>query len=64
MEDLRYPVGKFHSDGPPSPEQQKSFLEEIAQTPAKLRAAVLLSAMMPAWADNSREAAPRCRKLS
>ena len=40
MEDLRYPVGKFHYDGPLSPQQQRSFLEEVAQTPAQLRAAV------------------------
>lgn len=40
MEDLRFPVGKFHYDGPPSPEQHKAFLEEIAQTPARLRNAV------------------------
>ena len=40
MEDMRFPVGKFHYDGPLTPEQQKSFLEAIAQTPAQLRAAV------------------------
>jgi len=40
MEDLRFPVGKFHYDGPPTPEQQRSFLEAIAQTPAQLRAAI------------------------
>jgi len=40
MEDLRFPVGKFQYDGPPNPEQHKTFLEEIAQTPAKLRTAV------------------------
>lgn len=40
MEDLRYPVGKFHYDGPLSPQQQRIFLEEVAQTPAQLRAAV------------------------
>ena len=40
MEDLRYPVGKFHYAGRLSPEQQETFLEEVAQTPAKLRAAV------------------------
>src|SRR5215467_16214147 len=40
MEDMRFPVGKFHYDGPPTPEQQRSFLEAIAQTPAQLRAAI------------------------
>jgi uncharacterized damage-inducible protein DinB len=40
MEDLRYPVGKFHYDGSPNPQQKQVFLEEIAQTPAKLRGAV------------------------
>ena len=40
MEDLRYPVGKFHYDGSPSAQQKQEFLEEIAQTPNKLRSAV------------------------
>src|SRR5215468_8303846 len=40
MEDLRFPVGKFHYDGSPSPEQKQVFLDEIAQTPNKLRGAV------------------------
>lgn len=40
MEDLRYPVGKFKYDGPPGDEQKKAFLDEIAATPANLRAAV------------------------
>lgn len=40
MDDLRYPVGKFKYDGPPSEEQKKAFLDEIATTPANLRAAV------------------------
>jgi len=40
MEDMRFPVGKFHYDGPLTSEQQKSFLEAIAQTPAQLRAAI------------------------
>ena len=40
MEDLRYPVGKFHYDSAASPDQKQAFLEEIAQTPAKLRSAV------------------------
>ena len=40
MEDLRFPVGKFHYDGTPSSEQQSAFLDEIAQAPSKLRNAV------------------------
>ena len=40
MEDLRYPVGKFHYEGSPSAQQKQLFLEEIAQTPTKLRGAV------------------------
>jgi len=40
MNDLRFPVGKFHYDGSTSPEQQQAFLHDIAQTPAKLRSAV------------------------
>lgn len=40
MDDLRYPVGKFKYDGPPSEEQKKAFLNDIAATPANLRAAV------------------------
>jgi uncharacterized damage-inducible protein DinB len=40
MNDLRYPVGKFHYEGSLSPEQQQAFLDEIAKTPANLRAAI------------------------
>lgn len=40
MSDLRYPVGKFHYEGSPSPEQHQAFLDEIAKTPANLRASV------------------------
>jgi uncharacterized damage-inducible protein DinB len=40
MDDLRFPVGKFHYDGPPSEAQKQTFLNEVAQTPAHLRAAV------------------------
>ena len=40
MEDLRFPVGKFHYDGPLTSDQHEAFLDQIAQTPAKLRAAV------------------------
>jgi uncharacterized damage-inducible protein DinB len=40
MDDLRYPIGKFRYDGAPNDEQKQSFLQDIAQTPKKLRAAV------------------------
>lgn len=40
MSDPRYPVGKFHYDGPPDENQRRIFLDEIAQTPSHLRAAV------------------------
>ena len=40
MDDLRYPIGKFHYDGPPSEEHKQAFLDDVAATPAKLRAAV------------------------
>jgi hypothetical protein len=38
--DNRFPVGKFIYDGPPSEPQRNKFIDEIAQTPAALRAAV------------------------
>jgi len=40
MHDLRFPIGKFRFDGTPNAEQKEVMLEEIAQTPANLRAAV------------------------
>src|SRR4051812_45708215 len=40
MNDLRFPVGKFRYDGPPSAEQKRAFLNDIAETPAALGAAV------------------------
>ncbi len=39
MTDLRYPIGKFKYDGL-TEDQNRTFLDEIAQTPAKMRAAV------------------------
>jgi uncharacterized damage-inducible protein DinB len=39
-EDLRYPVGKFQFEGASSAEQQRTWIDEIAATPARLRAAV------------------------
>ena len=40
MDDLRFPVGKFHYQGSVNDQQKQAFLDEIEQTPAKLRAAV------------------------
>ena|SRR5437660_423177 len=40
MIDARYPIGKFHFEGPPSEAQRASFINDIEQAPAALRAAV------------------------
>jgi hypothetical protein len=40
MDDLRFPVGKFHPESSVNDQQKQAFLDEIEQTPAKLRAAV------------------------
>ncbi len=40
MSDARYPIGKFHFDGPPSEEQRASFINDIEQAPVAMRAAV------------------------
>ncbi len=40
MTDLRFPIGKFHYDGSMTNDQKQAFLNEVAQTPANLRAAV------------------------
>ena len=40
MIDPRFPIGKFHYDGPPNAVQKQAFLDDIAKTPANLRAAV------------------------
>lgn len=37
MEELKYPIGKFHYQGPYSEEQKKHFIKEIAETPAALK---------------------------
>ena len=37
--DPRYPVGKFSHEGPVPAEQRTQYLEQVAQAPAKLRAA-------------------------
>ncbi len=40
ISDPRYPVGKFSLEGPVTAEQRAQYLEQVAQTPAKLRAAI------------------------
>src|SRR5579863_53829 len=40
MTDLSYPIGKFHFEGPLSAAQKEKALDEVADTPANLRAAV------------------------
>jgi uncharacterized damage-inducible protein DinB len=40
MIDPRFPIGKFQYSGPPTQEQEQQFLNDIAQTPADLRASV------------------------
>jgi DinB superfamily len=40
MSDPRYPIGKFHYEGPPSEAQREKFIADIAQAPEALRAAV------------------------
>jgi uncharacterized damage-inducible protein DinB len=40
MSDLRFPIGKFSYDAPLTENQKQAFLNEVAQTPANLRAAV------------------------
>jgi DinB superfamily len=38
--DLRYPIGPFQYDGPQTDEQRQGSIDQIAETPARLRAAV------------------------
>ncbi len=40
MPDPRYPIGKFSFEGPLTAEQKKQCLNDIEQTPARLRTAV------------------------
>jgi hypothetical protein len=40
MTDLRYPIGKFAYQGPPTAEQKEELLRHIEQAPDRLRAAV------------------------
>jgi len=40
MTDPRYPIGKFHFEKPPSPQERENLIRQIAQAPAELRSAV------------------------
>ncbi len=40
MTDLRYPVGKFKYEGPPTEDQKQKYLTDVEQAPANLRAAI------------------------
>jgi hypothetical protein len=40
MSDPRFPIGKFHYEGTPVPNQRAKFIAEIEQTPAAIRTAV------------------------
>jgi hypothetical protein len=40
MTDLRYPIGKFHYDGPITDDQKWALIDDISQAPSDLRAAV------------------------
>jgi hypothetical protein len=40
MPDPRYPIGKFHFDGPPTEDQRTQLIADIEQAPSALRAAV------------------------
>jgi uncharacterized damage-inducible protein DinB len=40
MIDPRYPIGKFNYAGPLTEQQREAFLDQIAQTPVNMRAAV------------------------
>jgi len=38
--DLRYPVGTFQYSGPNTPDQRQALINQIAETPARLREAI------------------------
>jgi DinB superfamily len=40
MSDPRFPIGKFHYEAPPTPDQRAELIAAIEQAPAALRAAV------------------------
>lgn len=39
MSDPRFPIGKFHYQGPPTPEQRMQLISAIENTPSQMRAA-------------------------
>jgi hypothetical protein len=43
MTDPRFPIGKFHYDGPPSEAQRSELIASIEQTPAALRSSRTMS---------------------
>jgi len=49
MTDLRYPIGRFHYDGPLTEDKKQKCLDDITQAPANLRAAV--SSLSPQQLD-------------
>src|SRR5215471_16953952 len=40
MSDARYPIGKFQFGNPLTPEERSDLIDDIAQAPSKLRAAI------------------------
>ncbi|HZR56930.1 MAG TPA: putative metal-dependent hydrolase [Terriglobales bacterium] len=40
MSDPRFPIGKFHYEGPPNEEQRRKFIDDIEKAPAAFHAAV------------------------
>jgi len=40
MTDLRYPIGRFSYEGPPTEQQKQQFIDEIARTPENLKSAI------------------------
>jgi hypothetical protein len=40
MTDLRYPIGKFQYEGPPTEEQKQNYLTDLELAPANFRAAL------------------------
>jgi uncharacterized damage-inducible protein DinB len=40
MTDLRYPIGRFSYEEPPTEQQKQQFIDEIARTPENLKSAI------------------------
>lgn len=40
MSDLRYPVGRFNMESDPTDDERRSLIDEIAETPSRLREAI------------------------